>query len=290
MYFAFALPMITAYTGAILTFLMTGEPPDELLDLFTPETSFKGKNGKNLRTVIPSYTRDFMALGTALYNKNPSMLAEMLKHKMSPVANVGKEVWTGRDYRNQEIVRHTGTQAEKMTDRGLFVIRHLSPFSYTTGKRMYNKTKSMKATTIFTALGLTPQPRNQTQTIMENDIDHFVSLIFSGTKTKEQAEKIQLLGEISSDFEITGKWDQAKLIKAKKAGYIKNTTKFKLSRQKYSATVRKFGMLTDDIQEYLFKKMSKSEQTKYMVKLKLKARKDLRRLGYSVPLKTKGGR
>ena len=60
MAYAIALPVITAEIGAVITYLYTGQPPQQLLDYFYPPTG-KTTNDVPDRIAIPGYMKDVIA-------------------------------------------------------------------------------------------------------------------------------------------------------------------------------------------------------------------------------------
>lgn len=84
MAYTIAMPIITAMFGALVTYLMTGQGPQEMLDLFYPPT------GQGDRTTMPGYIKDVMA-----FRNDP---LGTIGNKTQPLLETGIELLKNRDY------------------------------------------------------------------------------------------------------------------------------------------------------------------------------------------------
>ncbi len=267
MLFAIALPTITAYIGGMMAYMMTGEPPDELLDFFAPPTGKTKPDGSPERLAIPTYMRDFIAL------KHQGVLTTAA-HKSSPLVNIALEALKGQDYFGEELWADNATTEERMKEGALFLSRHLTPFSLR-GVQQIKKNGGSARDMLITALGFTPAPKYITQTDDEKAVYDMGKRRLGGSRSKTQVAKTRALKKIETAYRKTGTWDNEALLKAKEDGYVNNIKRFKESREKYPGDVRLFGMFQADDQMALYEKFSDEGKERYAPKLKTSIRKDL---------------
>jgi hypothetical protein len=85
MAYAMAMPIIVGIMGAMLTYLRTGEGPQELMDYFFPPDETGGN-----RIIIPSYVKDVIE-----YWHSP---VQTLLNKMHPLASMASQIYNNKDF------------------------------------------------------------------------------------------------------------------------------------------------------------------------------------------------
>ena len=266
MMFLMALPLTTAYVGAMMTYMLTGEPPDELLDYFNPPTGKIKPDGTAQRLTIPTYFRDY----TAMYKQG---ILTTLGHKTSPLLNLASEIIKGEDYFGQEI---KGDDEKIVTAGARLLHSHLTPFSVQGAERISRTGGDLRDKTIA-ALGFTPSPRYITQSKEDKQIVDLFRRRNKGSRSPAAVERSRTLSKIEADWRLTGKWDQAALWKAKKEGLISNIRAFKNARRKHSGLVRMFKMLDAYDQSRLYKDFGLEAKKKFGRVLNLRARHILKK-------------
>ncbi len=101
--YAIALPVVAGINGAIMQYLMTGQGPDELKDLFFPKTGATRHDGTPDRLSMPTYMKDAYSLtnradeGPITVVKNMFRMAGGKTHPLwQTLAESGKnEDWSG---------------------------------------------------------------------------------------------------------------------------------------------------------------------------------------------------
>ena len=265
--FLIALPVVTAYIGAVMTYLMTGEPPDELADYFNPPTGGLNPDGTATRLSIPTYMRDFLAV------KHQGILTTA-GHKASPLLNMLSELASGEDYFGEVLF---DDNENYLKSGAKFLGRHLEPFSIQGAMNIKKKGGDAGAMALA-ALGFTPAPRYITQTKDEKKIVELFRDRFKGSKSHAMAERSRALSKIEMDWRKTGKWDEKALKEAKKNGLITNIKSFKTHR-KNTGLERMFRMLSAEDQASLWEDMSSEGQKHFGTLLSNRAKTLLRARG-----------
>jgi len=85
-----AMPIMTMYQGAILTYLMTGKGPTTMIDYFFPPTGNTLRNGVKERMSLPGYDKDVME-----WMMHP---ASTLVGKAHPTIAIPFELYQNRDW------------------------------------------------------------------------------------------------------------------------------------------------------------------------------------------------
>jgi hypothetical protein len=84
MAYPMAMAMVSMMLGATLTYLWTGEAPQEMMDYFYP------RNAQGNRFSIPGYVKDVVA-----YSRDP---VGTLANKTHPLLSMLREIYNNRDY------------------------------------------------------------------------------------------------------------------------------------------------------------------------------------------------
>ena len=90
MAYTFAMPIVTALYGAILTKVITGKDPEDLLDYFYPPSGKESTPGVKDRYTLPGYIKDVMAFKNDPFGT--------LGNKTSPLLATAIELAKNRDY------------------------------------------------------------------------------------------------------------------------------------------------------------------------------------------------
>lgn len=150
MAYTMALPMVTGLYGAILTYLATGQGPQQMLDYFFPPTGNQDPaTGQMQRRSIPGYIKDVIE-----YTKAP---VQTVLNKTSPLLETLQELYHNRDYYGGIIhdpIRDTNVAAAY----GDYLLNQTIPFSW----RGWHKLDQQKAPMLDQALafwGVQPAPQ-----------------------------------------------------------------------------------------------------------------------------------
>ena len=158
-----ALPMTTALYGAIITYLFTGEGPQEIKDYFFPKTGRDTREGFPERLSLPTYMKDVVE-----YYHAP---AQTVVNKMNPLISAMSQMYKNEDFYGAQI-RDTDADALRQTQQFLMYLgKQIEPFSL----RSYQRQREEGAPAWQSALsgvGLNPSPAfitrpPETQRLME---------------------------------------------------------------------------------------------------------------------------
>jgi hypothetical protein len=121
--YVLGLAMTQAIAGAVLQYLMCGEPPRDLKDLMFPRTGRKHQDGSEERLSLPSYVKDIYE-----YAHHP---LTTIANKANPWISVTSQMLTNTDYFGDPITNPHNTSAlEDWRDRALYVGKEMVPFGF----------------------------------------------------------------------------------------------------------------------------------------------------------------
>lgn len=147
--YAFGAAISYAIQGMVLQYLLTGEPPEEVKDLYFPRTGRKNADGSDERLSMPHYTKDIIAWTT-----DP---IKTIQHKLNPLWGTALDLWDNEDYFGRQI--REGTTAERWGQGvGYFVNNMFMPFSIRNAFRLNENGESVALSTIIGATGISPAP------------------------------------------------------------------------------------------------------------------------------------
>jgi len=127
-----ALPMVTAFYGGIMHYLMTGRPPDELKDYFSPKTGRTNKDGSPERLSMPSYMNDVQH-ATNRADEGPMRvvqnLGQMAKSKLNPLIGLVSDMVFNEDFHDGAIRNPNDPAVKQTMDTAKHFIASFEPFS-----------------------------------------------------------------------------------------------------------------------------------------------------------------
>lgn len=126
--YVISMTMTTMMIGAMLTYLFTGQGPQEMKDYFFPRTGGKTKRGTPERLSLPSYAKDVYE-----YAQEPG---QTVINKLNPIYSLVHQVWTNEDYFGEGIYDPMGTKLDKGMQIGSFLFEEATPFSFQKGNQM----------------------------------------------------------------------------------------------------------------------------------------------------------
>jgi hypothetical protein len=182
MEFYLGMAMVMTVAGAITNRLLTGEWPGNAKDVFMPRTGGTLPNGEAERVRFPTYLRDVLGLSHPL---------EMAKHKLNFPLRMFSDFAANQDYFGTQIYDPWATTGEQAKQVGQYMGKGLLPF----GIQGYMKTDEPRAKAL-NLIGITPVPREYTNTPAMNIIDEYNKLTRASTTTKEGAERKQLKSDL----------------------------------------------------------------------------------------------
>jgi hypothetical protein len=95
MAYSMALPIMSMFTGALLTWAFTGQGPQSWVDYFFPPTGGRNENGTPERMTMPGYMKDVIGA-----TRDPF---QFLANGSSPVLSELDQIFSNKDFYGQEI-------------------------------------------------------------------------------------------------------------------------------------------------------------------------------------------
>lgn len=187
MAFAMALPMVSALVGGILTYLWTGQPPQNWKDYFYPKSS----DGE--RHSIPGYMKDVFS-----FAHDPIRTA---LNKMAPIWEMTSEAIQNRDFYSTEIRHKDDPLMKQLAEFASWATKQTIPFSFSGAAKllsqrgagpslgeMLHEAKKYPGDVALGQLGFQPAPSTiQNSAAMNLAHEYSMENRPPGTKTQEQS-------------------------------------------------------------------------------------------------------
>jgi hypothetical protein len=261
MAYVVALPVLTGIMGAVGQYLMTGEGPDDVKDLYYPRTGGLDENGRPDRVVLPTYMKDVYHYAT-----EPG---KTLSNKLHPLLNYLAEMWQNKDYYGTKI----RNEDDPLVVQAMDAVKHLgatmTPFAIR-GAIKQSGLGAGPAETIAPFIGITPAPRAINQTAAERKMTEFgADKLPIGGRTQAEQDRFDLRRQIFRAIK-TNDPDAPQLIAdSTKSGQLSHgdITKIRNSA-KNPPEVNHFKALTYDQAQIVFRIASPEEKQilgKYMM-------------------------
>ena len=145
-----------AIQGFFIQWLLgSGEPPEELKDLYFPKTGRKNADGSDERLSMPHYTKDIIAWST-----DP---IKTIQHKLNPIWGSGKDLWDNEDYFGRAI---RGKDPEKWLQETVqyYLYNNFTPFSVRNAYKLHQDGVSITESVAIGLSGISPAPAHITRT------------------------------------------------------------------------------------------------------------------------------
>lgn len=201
MAFAFALPLVTALIGGVLTYLWTGERPKTWKDYFYP----RRKDGT--RVSIPGYMKDVFA-----FYRDP---VDTIVNKQGPLLEMTAEAIQNRDFYGNEIRHKDDPIVKQFLETAQWFGRTSEPFSFTGTKKLLEKEGEPTNTlsdvvkgalkhpgdVLTGQMGFQPAPSwVQNSAALNAARDYEASNFTPGTRTAAQAAKTTAMHQVSDMY------------------------------------------------------------------------------------------
>lgn len=221
MAYVIGLTFSYATSGAVLTYLLTGAPPDDLKDYFFPSTGRELPDGSKERLNLPTYSRDIYGW----VNKGetvPGSVYKMVKGKMHPMWALIAQTISNEDFFGTEIRDPDDPLFEQMKDTFAHIVKQYRPISVQNYVRMEKKGADKREAAWVSMTGITAAPtyirRTDAHKLM---VRYIIDKIPQGKRTREEYERSQKrkhikrqlrAGLLPNEIDWTGLEDQKKRI------------------------------------------------------------------------------
>ena len=197
MAFALALPMVSALVGGLLTYLWTGQPPQNWKDYFYPKTA----NGE--RHSIPGYMKDVFS-----FFHDPVRTA---LNKLAPIWQSTAEAIENRDFYGTEIRHKDDPAMKQLIEFSAWAAKQAIPFSFSGAAKlltergagpslseMLHAAKEHPGDVALGQLGFQPAPASiQNTAAMNLAREYAMDNRPPGTKTQDQAAHFKALDAVT---------------------------------------------------------------------------------------------
>lgn len=144
--FVVALPVTVGLVGAIYHYIMTGEQPKDIKDMYFPRTGRFTEDGVPERVMLPSYMRDIVDYSSHPWNT--------LKNKMHPLIRGTYDMLENKDFYGQEIRNPNDPLVKQVMEEVGYWGKSMLPIS----ARNAYKAQGAKGA-LIQVLGASPAPR-----------------------------------------------------------------------------------------------------------------------------------
>lgn len=178
----------TATVGAIVNYMLTGEPPRELKDYFFPRTGRKRPDGSDERLLMPTYFKDMWS-----WSSQPVTAA---KHKAHPLIGLVADTVSNEDYYGTEIRNLNEPYVQQAKDLLGYIGDTFKSFSWRNWEEMRKSGADPWGAALPAYMGIGEAPayitRDPAQKLMSQ---HLANNSVSKSKTQEQTERSRLRRE-----------------------------------------------------------------------------------------------
>jgi hypothetical protein len=204
-----AMPVMAGFVGGIVHYLLNREVPKELKDWFFPKTGEKDKDGHDVRLSLPSYMKDVYA-----YGEDP---VGSLTNKSHPMLNTIMEMLSNKDYYNTKIRNEDDPYVQQALDLAKHAGKSFVPFGLREVSQL--KDQGQGARSLLPLIGIVKAKKDVTHSKAELLMQEMMAdKMPKGTRTKEEADRSQLIRDLSDRFKETG--DSTEIGQAIKEGRI----------------------------------------------------------------------
>jgi hypothetical protein len=192
MAYAMALPIMVGTIGGTMTYLMTGQRPQEVKDYFMPRTGQVDANGNAARLNLPSYMKDVLA-----YSKHPGT---SLTHSLNPMFSGIADLLDNKDFYDVQIRNPDDPLWKQGSEVAQFAAKQFIPFSVS-GTQQLHEMGSPLRKEILPFFGITPVPSRMTMTPAQELAAEITGANLPGApRTQEQFQRSKLVTEIVQEF------------------------------------------------------------------------------------------
>lgn len=192
-----ALPLYTAFLGAITQYLYTGKGPEEGKDYFFPRTGNLDERGNPERVNLPTYIKDvyhYRDVGGPHTRKT-------LISKLHPALSLIGDMLQNEDYFGVEIANEDDSFLDRTKDRTKFLGKSVLPFGIQNFQKERERGSSIGKSLVPILTGITPAPSDINQTPAEEELYEYNQKTRpAGTRTKFQADRTKTMFDIKKSI------------------------------------------------------------------------------------------
>ncbi len=173
-----ALVLTTMVSGAVATYLLTGEGPKELKDYFYPRTGRKDLDGNDERVQLPTYMKDVLA-----YQRHP---LRTIEDKTHPLLNAVADMLRNRDFFGDQIRNVDDPLVQQMAQVGSYLGEQFEPFALRNVMEERRREQGTRED-VLGFVGVTAAPREVVRTPAQNKLREYLAQSSPSSRTPEQS-------------------------------------------------------------------------------------------------------
>jgi hypothetical protein len=191
-----SMTAVTAWWGAVATYLVTGKAPQTMKDYFYPPDGGTDKDGRPSRFSLPTYMKDVYHY----YNN----FGETVGNKLHPLAGMTLELLKNRDFFGKEIYN----KDDDLFKTGFNILKYIGsgfmPYSITGMKKNLENGQGV-VKSLLPMIGITPAPGDVNKTKAERLMMEYAQARRpEGTRTQADADKADFHRQIVKDVQMNG--------------------------------------------------------------------------------------
>jgi hypothetical protein len=264
LFVAFYTAQSLAY-GGMLTWALSGQAPQKLLDYIYPKSGEKNPDGTDARLNTMFYAREFAAAYKHMQTEGVvAGTTQFFLNKASPVVGMVKDWAKNVDYFGKEISDPEAPAYIRLAQKLSHVMQELEPMSISSVKR--SSTDTVKSYALSIA-GFGPAPKYATETPTEMAIKSAFRKYHGTSITPyEKAEYGDEAKKLKKAYAAGDTEEYGKQLLAMKEKY--NLTPRQIQSMRKSAgvdpTLKMFKALSPKQQKEILKQMPEEERLKYL--------------------------
>lgn len=130
MAYTIALPVVVGTLGAMANYLMTGEAPKDMEDLYRPRTGQKDEQGRDVRISFASYMNDVYHMLPMTGERYPGRVWRYVQGAVNPGVEVMIEIYQNSDFSNNQIRDKDGSPVQQLEDIAKYAAEQFLPISF----------------------------------------------------------------------------------------------------------------------------------------------------------------
>ncbi|MDX2059919.1 MAG: hypothetical protein SFV24_19070 [Gemmatimonadales bacterium] len=252
---------VTAYTlqalayGGLLTYLMSGDMPETLMDYLFPKIGEKNADGSEKRVGTMFYPNEFYKIHKHMEHEGAvAGLAQTIANKASPAIGFAKEWATGVDALGREVIDPDSPLVTRLGQKLTHAFSALTPLS------LQNLGASPKENVLSVA-GFTPAPKYVTETTTQGAIKSTYLKYYGGKRTAyEKATVSDASRRLRNVFEAGDIVKYSKLLDQIRSQY-------ELTDAEVARLERRIQGNAEDPYVSMFKRLDEKQQTRLLEKM-----------------------
>ena len=262
---------VTFYTtqammlGGLMTYAMTGELPQSLIDYVYPRTGDTNPDGTPARVSTPYYTREFMMISKHMQQEGAAAgLAHLVGSKLSPAIGVVKAWATNLNFFGAEISDPNSPFMKRLGQKVAWTLTELDPIFVESLQRAPGRPVGKTVGLGF--MGFSPAPQYVSKPETEAQISATFRRYYKATTPYERAEYGPDNSKLRAYYQMGDSEKFSEQLTMMRDKYNLNSDQMRRLRRNLRAdpNVKMFRALSDAQQIHLLKNMPEEDRAQYL--------------------------